>query len=287
MINNPTIGITGASGHIGSALAKHFTLRGFRVIEFLRNMDPEKSAGARKYDLTQKISAGLFSDIDILIHCAYVSREQDANAEQINVNGSKYLFDSCREQGVKKIIFFSTATAVANAKSGYARSKFAIEQFLDADKDFLIRCSLVIGKGGLFQRMLTYVTTHRLIPVIGAGNQVIQVVAVDDVLAFVEQVVVADLSGSVVLANRQHITYKQLLATIADVYQRKIVFVHVPPGFLKIILRVCRILNIRTAVSEENILGMQTLRTHDQTESFSSFRTLRSKLEEMRLLGYP
>ena len=282
MNNSITIGITGASGHIGSSLTRYLSAKGFRVIAFVRNADSVSNASVRKFDLTSNIAAELLSDIDVMIHCAFVTKEQHVNAEQINYNGSKQLFEACREQGVKKIIFFSTVTAGAQAKSAYAKSKFRIEQLLQPDNDYLIRCSMVIGTGGIFQRMLTYGTTHTFIPLIGSGNQVIQVVAIEDVLFFVEQVIRGDMKGSSVLANSERLTYKQLFKTIAAVYDKSIFFIPVPVSFLKMILRLCRSMNIRTPVTEENILGTETLREYDQSKFSFTLRTLRSKLEELR-----
>jgi NADH dehydrogenase len=282
MSNNITIGITGANGHIGSRLTEYLSKKGFRVIALVRNVASVKNVAVRKYDLTKDIASGLASDIDVLIHCAVVTKDQHANAEHINYKGSKQLFDECRKQGVKKIIFLSTVTASANTKSAYAKSKYRIEQLLRADTDFMIRCSMVIGTGGMFRRMLTYATTHTFIPVFGSGNQVIQVVAIDDVLFFVEQVIIGDLSGSCVLANNEQLTYKEFFSTIAAVYQKKICFIHVPVVFVKMLLRLCRLMNIRTIVSEENILGMETVRVYDPPSFPLTFRTLRSKLEELR-----
>jgi nucleoside-diphosphate-sugar epimerase len=282
MIYNMTIGITGASGHIGSRLKAYLTEKGFNVVAFVRNIGSIKDVPRRKYDLTESISDDLFSDVDILIHCAFVTKQQHADAERINYNGSKYLFDECRKQGVKKIIFFSTVTANANAKSAYAKSKFAIGQLLRSDVDYIIKCSMVIGRGGLFQRILRYATTHFFIPVIGSGDQIIRLVAVDDVLLFVEQVIVRNLKGSAVLANNERMTYKQFFNAIAEVYGRKITFIHVSVVLLKIILRLCTLLNIHTPVSEENISGMQTLSKYDHPPNFPSFQTFKEKLIELR-----
>ena len=282
MNNNITIGVTGASGHIGSRLTEYLSEKGYRVIAFVRNPAAVKNAAVRKYDVTETMAADLLSGIDVLIHCAFVTKEQHGDAEQINYNSSKHLFNECRKHGVKKIIFFSTVTASANAKSAYAKSKYEIEQLLRADTDFIIRCSMVIGAGGMFQRMLKYATTHTFIPVIGSGDQIVQVVAIDDVLLFVEQVIAGDMTGSCVLANNERLAYKQFFNTIAAVYHRRIFFVHVPVPFLKMLLRLCRLMNIRTTVSEENILGMETLRVYDQPKFSFTLRTLRSKLEELR-----
>jgi dihydroflavonol-4-reductase len=282
MNNDITIGITGASGHIGSRLTGFLSEKGFRVIAFVRNVASVKNVPVRKYDLTEDIASGLVSDIDVLIHCAFVTKDQHADAEHINYHGSKQLFDECRKQGVKKIIFFSTVTASANTKSAYAKSKYRIEQLLRADTDFMIRCSMVIGTGGMFRRMLTYVTSHTFIPVFGSGKQVIQVVAIDDVLIFVEQVITGDTSGSCVLANNEQLTYKEFFSTIASVYHRKICFIHVPVPLVKMLLRLCRLMNIRTTVTEENILGMETLHVYDPPSFPFTLRTLRSKLEELR-----
>jgi nucleoside-diphosphate-sugar epimerase len=279
MNNKLTIGITGAGGHIGSQLTEYLRGKAFEVIVLTKNVDSIKDTSARKYDLTDAIADDLLNDIDVLIHCAYIGNERHEDAAQINYNGSKLLFEASRKQGVKKIIFFSSVTANANAASGYARSKFAIEQLLDANTDFIIRCSMVIGSGGLFKRMLTYALTHRLIPLVGSGNQIVQVVAIVDVVRFVEQIIINDLTGTGVLANEERLTYRQLFTTIADVYQKRIVFVRVPAAALKIILRLNKFLGIRTGASEENVQGIQTLHPQKPLLLLPSYRSLEETLE--------
>lgn len=281
MINNVTIGITGASGHIGLHLTKYLSEKGFRVIAFVRNISSIKNVQARKYDLTETISPDLFSDVNILIHLAFVTRQQYAAAEQINLNGSKELFYAAKKQGVNKIIFFSSVTADVNAKSAYAKSKFEIGQLLQPATDLLVRCSMVIGTGGMFARMLTYARTNTFIPVLGSGKQIIQVVAIEDVVSFVEEAIAHNMSGSCVLANNEQLTYKQVFTTIGEVFHKRFYFIHVPMWSLKMTLRVCGFLHIRTVVSEENIVGMQSLRKYEPMAFASSFRTLRSKLEEL------
>lgn len=272
MTNKFTIGITGAGGHIGSELVNYLRGKEFQVVPL-------------KFDLKRNIPVGLLSGIDVLIHCAFVKQEDNANAEMHNYNGSKVLFEECRTQGVKKIIFFSSVTAKQNAASGYARGKFAIEQLLDPQRDFVIRCGMVIGTGGLFQRMLHYAVTHTFIPLIGSGKQVIQLIAVDDVVRCVEQIIVRNLSGMGVLANEEELTYRQFFSTIARVYRKRIWFVPVPAGALQLLLKICKLMHIRTGASAENIQGIRSLRKQRPVALLPTFRTFSEKLVELEHLG--
>src|SRR5689334_7267331 len=103
MNNNLTIGITGATGHVGSQLSNHLKKRGLRVIKLIRNPGIDESFSSRMFDLTQPIADDLLIGIDILIHCAFVANAQSEEAKIININGSRNLFESCRKQGVKII----------------------------------------------------------------------------------------------------------------------------------------------------------------------------------------
>jgi FkbM family methyltransferase len=283
MTTKSTIGITGANGFIGSSLTNFLIGEGFSVVPFVRKPTSEKSKNARKYDLVEEsIPDDLFKGIDILIHCAFITKEQNADAEQLNFTGTKRLIDVSRNQGVKKIIFFSSVTADENAKSAYSKSKFAIHQLLNKETDLIIRCSLVIGEGGLFRKMLNYAISRTFIPLIGSGRQIIQLIAIEDVQSFVSTSINNNLHGNRVLASTEQITYKQLFKTIAAVYGKRIHFVPVPLVMLKMTLNLCRILNIRTPVSQENLLGFQTVRTYDTAPFISFPMTLKNKLEAMR-----
>lgn len=277
MNNKLTIGITGASGHIGSHLAGYLVEKGFTVVSLVRNPDAA-DLSSRKYDLTGNIPDDLLNGIDILIHCAYVTKQQHTDAARINREGSEKLFSAAREKGIRKIIFFSTVTADINARSGYAKSKYEIEQLLDSERDFVARCSMVIGTGGLFQRMMEYGTSHTIIPLVSAGNQVVQVIAIDDVARLIEQVITRDLTGTGVLANEEAYTYKQIFRLIAKVNYKKIIFVPVPANVLKSIVKISRFLRLPVGATEENIQGIQTLRRQEPLLILPSFISLEKKL---------
>lgn len=283
MSDKPTIGITGATGFIGSVLANYLAANGYHVIRFIRNVTSGADVDTRKYDLANPdVSADLFRNIDILIHCAFVTKDQHADAEQVNYSGTKRLVESCRSQGVKKIIFFSSITADEHARSAYAKGKFASHQLFNPDSDLIIRCSLVIGEGGLFGRIIKYATSRSFIPLIGSGKQTIQFIVVEDLAKFVIESIHNERSGICVLASPERVTYKQLFRVIAKVHGRNIIFVPVPIPILKTLLKISRFLRIRMPVSEENLLGFQTIRTINEVVSPAAPITLIRKLEDMR-----
>jgi nucleoside-diphosphate-sugar epimerase len=283
-MTKPVIGITGPTGFIGSALVKYFTEHGYKVIQFSRNSQVTDETITRAYDLTASISDDLFCDVDILIHCAFIKKEVNKDAEHLNYSGTKQLIESSRKQSVKKIIFFSTVSAHEQASSAYGKSKFSIHDLLDINNDVIVQCSLVIGNGGLFHTLLQYALTHKLIPLIGKGQQIVQLIVIEDVLRFIEQTIIDDRKGIFVLANNERLTYRQVFEMISRVYKRKLYFIPIPVFVLKTIIGISTLLRLQLPVSRENIAGFESLKLFEPSADLKCSMDLVGKLEQMHAI---
>src|SRR5215831_7813739 len=217
-MSNQVIAITGTSGFIGSVLLQELRKNGYTVIAL--NRRPKASVEERFFDLNQPPDAELLKGVDVLIHCAFISAEADPASEQLNEVGTNMLTVCARQNGVKKIIFFSSVSGHANARSAYGKSKFRSEALFDMHSDVVLKCSLVIGTGGLFSRMVKFVRTKKFIPLIEGGRQPLQVIAINDVVRVVLKLISENISGNFVLANREHFTYRQFFKTVATACSR-------------------------------------------------------------------
>src|SRR5581483_5243317 len=170
-MHKPVIAITGASGFIGSCLLQYFCDRQYPVIALVRKPSGNSITEERFFDLQQPVQNNLIIGVDILIHCAYVAAAPSIDAEKINYEGTKALIECANSNHVKKIIFFSSVAAHAQAVSAYGKSKLALESLFDKQKDVVLKCSFVIGNGGLFHRLFTHAVTKKTVPLIHGGHQ--------------------------------------------------------------------------------------------------------------------
>jgi nucleoside-diphosphate-sugar epimerase len=279
-MHKPVVAITGANGFIGSALTQYLEDAGYPVITLARKKYGRKNGHERLYDLQQPPAADLLAGVDILIHCAVVWADGQVDAEQLNYLGTEKLITCAHSNGVQKIIFISSVSAHDKAISAYGKGKFHTESLFDPEKDVVLRCSLVIGQGGLFGRMLQHALSKRIIPLFYKGRQQVQIISIDDVLTAILTIITGNLAGRYVLANRQHITYRSIFETIARVYKKRILFIPVPVRIIQLLIKITSLLKLPFPVNNENIQGLKTVQFMDPEASLQQLQLNPASLEE-------
>jgi len=164
--------VTGATGKVGSRLAKRLARRGDQVRALVR--DPARAAdlGAHGIELAKGdlLDAGSLAaavrDVDAVVHCAAFFRgATPEQAHATNDLGTQHLANAARDAGVKRFVFTSTGlvygkSAVKGRPSqeddacapmeGYPASKLAAERFLLALEGLdvrVLRLPFVYGDG--------------------------------------------------------------------------------------------------------------------------------------------
>ena len=100
-----TVGITGASGYVGSLIEARLRNDGHSVLRLVRNPGP----GDRHYELSSFETARTLAGIDTLIHCAWDMRLVSWRDISItNVEGSQRLLKLAESAGVSEMIFISS-----------------------------------------------------------------------------------------------------------------------------------------------------------------------------------
>lgn len=131
--------VTGASGFIGSHLAKRLVEEGHEVSALVREENLDKLAENRKdaiktlRNLDLKVVKGDFLDreslkralsgIEVVFHLGAIARPMAIPNElyfKVNEEGTRNLFEAIDKKKIKKIVMMSSVSAVGVAKNGLA-----------------------------------------------------------------------------------------------------------------------------------------------------------------------
>jgi uncharacterized protein YbjT (DUF2867 family) len=124
-------------------------------------------------------------NIDAVINCVGIIGEQGSQRfEALHTLAPSALFRACREVGVRRVLQISALGADDTAFSAYHLSKRAADDELRSlDLDwFVLRPSLIYGKGGKSAELFMRLARLPLILVIGDGLQKLQPVHISDVV---------------------------------------------------------------------------------------------------------
>lgn len=186
--------ITGASGYIGKKMCRYFSeKKGIGTIVGLDVKGPDmalKNVAFCKRDVREPLDDIIRKySIDTVIHAAFVLPPiHDIRLmEDININGTCSVLDSCARTGVRRVLYLSSATAYGfhpdndrplseesllrgNEEITYSKSKRIIENCFREYReknpgiDFIIlRPCFVVGPG--FDNPLARFLQHAIVPV--------------------------------------------------------------------------------------------------------------------------
>jgi len=175
--------LTGASGFIGSKVAAALDRAGHRVrpvsrshgVDFCRMQNPD--------DWLPHLDG-----IDAVINSVGIIGERgNQRFDALHHRAPVALFRACRQTGLRRVLQISALGADETAFSAYHLSKRAADDCLRGlDLDwFVLRPSLIYGRGGKSAALFMRLASLPMIPVIGDGRQDLQPVHISDVVATV------------------------------------------------------------------------------------------------------
>ncbi|MDQ3046635.1 MAG: NAD-dependent epimerase/dehydratase family protein [Bacteroidota bacterium] len=258
--------ITGASGFIGSALVDHFSTKGWNVIAAQRSTPLSVSSRVRfaKYDMKESFDPTLLNGVDCIIHAAYIKSDaKNSNAYELNLRSATEILAASRKSEVSKNIFISSMSAQPDAVSVYGKQKFAIEKLFNESKDAIVRPGLVIGNGGLVKNLCRMFRAGRFVPLIGGGEQPLQIIQINELVNSIELIIEKDLKGRLTLAHPEVYSFRTFYKTLGECIGKRPVFFSVPYIFPLMFIRFARLLNLPLGITEDNLRGLQKMRAVD------------------------
>lgn len=173
--------LTGASGFIGRNIATALAAAGHQVIPVSRS---------NGIDFCQMLSPADWlphlERVDAVINSVGIIGESGSQRfEPLHTLAPSALFRACSKAGVRRVLQISALGTDETAFSAYHLSKRAADDCLRSlDLDwFVLRPSLIYGRGGKSADLFMHLAALPLIPVIGDGQQELQPVHISDVVA--------------------------------------------------------------------------------------------------------
>ncbi|HET9061445.1 MAG TPA: NAD-dependent epimerase/dehydratase family protein [Acidimicrobiales bacterium] len=148
-----TVAVTGASGFVGAAVVAGFESVGDYVIKLGRQVDADSRS--RHFDLGGRMDGDLLADVDILVHCGWDLTARGNEAWEVNVTGSRRLFDAFAG---KRLLFVSSMSAHRGTRQEYGLTKLAVEAAALARGGIVVRPGLVYSQhpGGMVGAFVKY-----------------------------------------------------------------------------------------------------------------------------------
>ena len=276
--------ITGANGFIARAVAAAFARSGARVIGVSRSGAP--IAG---FDRVFRVKLGesmnpVFADepVDAVVHCA---NDSGRDSYAINVEGTRRWIGEAHARGVRTQLLMSSLSAREDALANYGRSKWAIEQTMREVGGTSFRLGLVVGNGGMFQRMVQALA-RPVVPLLDGGRSRVYVLGIDFVADATQRVVSGELPSAVGrllhLQQPEPFLLVDVLREAREAYGYRCVLVPVPSlPVLWALTLAERFSFLNLPVTSTNVRGLR----QSGTDSFpSDFKELGGREESLAAL---
>jgi|TARA_B100001971_G_scaffold199845_1_gene210796 NADH dehydrogenase len=180
------VAVAGANSFVGKSLRKLLYKNKVNVLGISRKNFSEystetkvQSKNLQEHQLQKKMK-----NYDVLVHLIGIGRETPKfTFEEINVNLTKNAIKTCKNAGIKKIIYISGLGISKNNMSSYFASKYRAErEIINSGLDYTIfRASYIMGKTDHLSKSLSKQMKKGTIIIPGSGRYRLQPIFVEDV----------------------------------------------------------------------------------------------------------
>jgi len=180
------VAVTGANGFVGKNVRKFLYKNKVRVLGISRKNFGKYSTETKvqSKNLQEHQLQSKLKNYDVLVHLIGIGRETPKSTfKEINVNLTKNVIKTCKNTGIKKIIYISGLGVSKNSTSSYFASKYKAErEIINSGLDYTIfRASYIIGKTDHLTKSLSKQMKKGTIIIPGSGKYRLQPIFVEDV----------------------------------------------------------------------------------------------------------
>jgi len=233
--------ITGNNGFIGRYLVKELISKGDSIVGVDLYQDSQSGSITKfiKGDICEKsLMREAIKGVDLIIHLAAKHHDFGVSREEffrVNEEGTKNILDIAEEEGIKKIIFYSTVavygkeeadeSTIPSPISDYGKSKLAAEKLIQewVQKDssrmaIIIRPTLVFGINnfGNIYNLIDKIISKRFFWV-GEGSNIKSLAYIENLVAMTLFLTERMKPGLEIFnySDEPHLTTRQIAETIA------------------------------------------------------------------------
>jgi len=256
--------ITGGNGFLGLALIKQLKEVNCEVLASAS--DSEKAYGLSQYcDNSYVISLGkecpeeCFNGVDVVVHLAHSLQK---NSYDINLNGTINIVESAELCGVKRQILCSSYSAYAEAVSEYGKTKYALEGYFKNKKLEIVRPGLIVGPGGLSNKIVNTCLRWPIIPLPGGGKNELPVISLDDLCDCLQEIIFNPIQEckNFHYASDKKILLSDFVKEIYTVVGKWGVIFPLPVNLMLLIINVSKCFKIKLPIDESNLKGYNSNR---------------------------
>ncbi|QLA18865.1 NAD-dependent epimerase/dehydratase family protein [Desulfolutivibrio sulfoxidireducens] len=233
--------VTGGSGFLGSHVADALSDAGHVVTVF--DITPSPYLRSDQIMITGDIMdmpavAATVRDMDVVYHFAGIADIDECKANplktaHVNILGTVQLLEACRNSGIKRFVFASSAYVYSDAGSFYRSSKQACESFIENYADLYglkytcLRYGSLYGpradkRNGVY-RLLWQAIVDRKISYRGSGEDLREFIHVRDAARSSVKILEMEFENShIILTGNEKMRYADLLEMIKEIMGNKI-----------------------------------------------------------------
>jgi nucleoside-diphosphate-sugar epimerase len=229
------IGITGASGYLGSELVAELTRFGYQVKRLVR----EPNESDIQFILGNPIDPESIQELDFLIHAAYDFSAKGKRITEVNQEGSQHLIWACQKNSVP-IIFISSLSAFQNTKSRYGRVKLSLERQISDNDWWSVRCGLIAARkpGGILGQIVSFVKGAKFVPIVGGTEQKYRLSHIDDIVTGIIEIMEnRPKSGVYLFASQQEVSMNVVASDVSRELNRSPILFSVPSRVAFIVMK--------------------------------------------------
>ncbi|PZN99677.1 MAG: complex I NDUFA9 subunit family protein [Hyphomicrobiales bacterium] len=254
--------VFGGSGFVGRHVVRALVKRGYRVRVAVRRPDlagflqPLGTVGqihAVQANLRypESVAAAVKGAAAVVNLVGILQEGGRQSFTGVQANGARAVAQACAAVGITRLVQISAIGAAPDSRSVYARSKAEGEAAVHAAVPgaIVLRPSIVFGpEDGFFNRFASLARMLPALPLVGGGATKFQPVFVGDVAEAVARAVEGRVAEGRIyeLGGPEVKTFRELVAYICEVTDRKPLFVPLPFPLARIKARVLEIVNTLT-----------------------------------------
>ena len=188
------VAVTGANSFVGKSLREFLHKNKVNVLGISRKNFGKHSTETKvqSKNLQEQQLQKKLKNYDVLVHLIGIGREAPKSTfEEINVNLTKNVIKTCKNAGIKKIIYISGLGVSKNSTSNYFASKYRAErEIINSGLDYTIfRASYIIGKTDHLTKSLSKQVKKGTIIIPGSGRYRLKPIFVEDVVKIILEAV--------------------------------------------------------------------------------------------------